>query len=58
MAMKVDRRNNKERGWTREHRQTSYPHHADDVNEDDDDAVAEENELCFPGEGEQPMDLS
>ncbi|KAI0319262.1 CTD kinase subunit gamma CTK3-domain-containing protein [Amylostereum chailletii] len=29
-----------------------------DWNEDDDDAVAEENELCFPGEGEQPMDLS
>lgn len=29
-----------------------------DWNEDDDDAVAEENELCFPGEGETPMDLS
>ncbi|THH11231.1 hypothetical protein EW146_g8123 [Bondarzewia mesenterica] len=29
-----------------------------DWNEDDDDAVGEENELCFPGEGEAPMDLS
>ncbi|EPQ55362.1 hypothetical protein GLOTRDRAFT_61326 [Gloeophyllum trabeum ATCC 11539] len=31
-----------------------------DWNEDDDEAAAEENELCFPGEGggEKPMDLS
>ncbi|KDQ56970.1 hypothetical protein JAAARDRAFT_35568 [Jaapia argillacea MUCL 33604] len=29
-----------------------------DWNEDDDDAVGEENVLCFPGEGEKPMDLS
>ncbi|TFY83750.1 hypothetical protein EWM64_g256 [Hericium alpestre] len=29
-----------------------------DWNEDDDDAIGEENELCFPGEGETPMDLS
>ncbi|KAM6502761.1 CTD kinase subunit gamma CTK3 domain containing protein [Amanita muscaria] len=29
-----------------------------DWNEDDDEAVAEESELCFPAEGEGPMDLS
>ena len=29
-----------------------------DWNEDDDDAVGEENDLCYPGEGETPMDLS
>ncbi|KAF8726188.1 hypothetical protein AX14_007957 [Amanita brunnescens Koide BX004] len=29
-----------------------------DWNEDDEDAVAEESELCFPAEGEGPMDLS
>jgi hypothetical protein len=29
-----------------------------DWNEDDDDAAAEENDLCFPAEGEGPMDLS
>lgn len=29
-----------------------------DWNEDDDDAVAEESELCFPSEGEGPMDLT
>ncbi|KZV69782.1 hypothetical protein PENSPDRAFT_608211 [Peniophora sp. CONT] len=29
-----------------------------DWNEDDDDAVAEENGLCFPAEGEEAMDLS
>lgn len=29
-----------------------------DWNEDDDDAVGEENDLCFPGEGEITMDMS
>ncbi|KAK2463025.1 hypothetical protein APHAL10511_004680 [Amanita phalloides] len=29
-----------------------------DWNEDDDEAVQEESELCFPAEGEGPMDLS
>lgn len=29
-----------------------------DWNEDDEEAVAEESELCFPAEGEGPMDLS
>ncbi|KAF8627750.1 hypothetical protein AX17_006117 [Amanita inopinata Kibby_2008] len=29
-----------------------------DWNEDDDEAAAEETELCFPAEGEGPMDLS
>jgi CTD kinase subunit gamma len=29
-----------------------------DWNEDDDDAAREEIELCFPSEGEGPMDLS
>ncbi|KAL0955557.1 hypothetical protein HGRIS_001796 [Hohenbuehelia grisea] len=29
-----------------------------DWNEDDDEAALEENELCFPAEGEGPMDLS
>ncbi|KAI0045528.1 hypothetical protein FA95DRAFT_1596784 [Auriscalpium vulgare] len=28
-----------------------------DWNEDDDDAVGEENDLCYPGEGETPMDM-
>ncbi|EKM75758.1 hypothetical protein AGABI1DRAFT_64155 [Agaricus bisporus var. burnettii JB137-S8] len=31
---------------------------ASDWNEDDDDAAAEESELCFRAEGEGPMDLS
>jgi len=31
---------------------------ASDWNKDDDDAVGEENDLCYPGEGETPMDLS
>jgi hypothetical protein len=31
---------------------------ASDLNEDDDEAVEEESELCFPAEGEGPMDLS
>jgi CTD kinase subunit gamma len=29
-----------------------------DWNEDDDEAAADESELCFPAEGEGPMDLS
>jgi CTD kinase subunit gamma len=29
-----------------------------DWNEDDDEAAEEESELCFPAEGEGPMDLS
>ena len=29
-----------------------------DWNEDDEEAAAEESELCFPAEGEGPMDLS
>jgi CTD kinase subunit gamma len=29
-----------------------------DWNEDDVEVVTEESELCFPGEGEGPMDLS
>ena len=29
-----------------------------DWNEDDDEAAIEQSELCFPAEGEGPMDLS
>lgn len=29
-----------------------------DWNEDDNEAVAEENELCFPAKGEASMDLA
>jgi CTD kinase subunit gamma len=29
-----------------------------DWNEDDEEAAVEESELCFPAEGEGPMDLS